>query len=207
MRKFLSAFLVVSMVFCQLLPTDALALSEAAHKRELASENVKLGEDAVGMMVRAEYPGFVFTEPDSDAKKIGTTAVGCYYDIIDYQQNWGTDAYFLIEFGSKVGWVLVNKVKVSSTQIRWGSWSSWKKTKVTPNATCQVETKKVKETETVYKYSRYVLSFLEDGSLHEEYQTKTSKTRITDGTWFNEEISKKTVTNTYYRYRKGTVIR
>ena len=179
MKKILAAVLLLSLLTGMLLtPCGALALTDIEYKRSLAAENVELGADAIGMFLRAEYVGYVFTQPRKDAKNIGKTEPGYYYEILDYQQNVGVDAYFLIEFGQAVGWVLVNKVKVTNVRLEWSEWSEWTKQKVKPSPTCQVESKKQKETRDSYKYSRYVVKWTAPDS-------ETVNTTIVPYEWTN----------------------
>lgn len=160
MKRSVAAVLTLTLLLGMLLtPGGALALTDVEYKRSLAAENIEIGADAIGMFLRAEYVGYVFVQPRKNARNMGKTEPGYYYEILDYQQNVGVDAYFLIEFNGSVGWVLVNKVKVTNARLEWSEWSEWTKQKVTASPTRQVESKKQKEKRDSYKYSRYVVKW------------------------------------------------
>lgn len=218
MKKWLAAALTAALLISMVLtPVSALGLTDIEYKRSLAAENIEIGPDAIGKFLRAEYVGYVFTQPRKDAKNIGKTVPGYYYEILDYQQNVGVDAYFLIQFNSSIGWVLVNKVKVTNVILVWSDWSDWTRQKAEASPTCQVETKKQKDYRNAYKYSRYVVKWTEGDSgkvnttiapwewvptegtvVSAKWESKTSYTRMNvirlfsgmaeyDGQWYNEE--------------------
>ena len=227
MKKGLSLVLALALLLSTLMiPSAALAQTEREYKHELANENIELGYDAIGKYLVAKFVGFVFDEPSSGANhSAGKTEVGSYYQILDYRFNYGEDAYFRIQFGSKTGWVLGNKVKVTEEQLTWSAWSRWSTRKPSSASNRQIESKKVREKRTVYKYSRFALQYAytddygnryvyKDYYSYEWYpgdceiisakwEYKTSYKPVT-GEWYNETVNDTYETITYYRYRTAT---
>lgn len=92
--------------------SDKKITSKSVVRSELLRQNIRIGENAVGKYAKARYGAYVYSSPDYNASVIGLTQAGKQYEILGFQQNGVSEAFFQISFEGREGWAGANKLSV-----------------------------------------------------------------------------------------------